>query len=324
MKKEIILIPSKMKEERLNKLKEVAKDSEFIVLENRNDLTDEILEKVTVIFGNIAPMQLAKAKNLKWMQTTSAGVDRYCKDGILKEDTILTNATGVYGFPISEYMIGCVHAFYKNLFTYRLVQSKGEWKNVGHIKHIAGTKVLVLGLGDIGKEFAKRMKALGAYTIGMKRTVGEPLDYMDEIHTNDKLEELLPQTDIVALSLPRTPETIHMINEHTLSLMKDDALIINVGRGDAIDTEALTKVLQSGKLMGAALDVLEQEPLDPSHPLWQMDNVLITPHISGGNYDQETGEIIFNLTFDNFKRYFNDEPLNNIVDKTTGYKKSNT
>lgn len=323
MKKEVILIPEILKEDQLKLLQEVTPESEFIIT-NKNEVNDEMLEKATIIFGNLSPEKVAKAKNLKWMQTNSAGVDSYCKEGILNENVILTNATGAYGLPIGEHMVGCVFAFYKNLLKYKMVQKQGEWKSLGKVKYVSHATVLVLGMGDIGKGFAYRMKQLGAYVIGIKRTLSDKPDYIDEVYTQDQLEKVLPKADIIALSLPRTPQTYHMINEHTLSLMKEDALIINVGRGEAIDTDALVQTLKTGKLLGAALDVFEQEPLDPTHPLWQMDNVLITPHVSGGNYHGETGDLIFNITYTNFKHYFNDEPLNNLVDRKTGYKKSNS
>ncbi len=323
MKKEVILIPEILKEDQLKLLQEVTPESEFIIT-NKNEVNDEMLEKATIIFGNLSPEKVAKAKNLKWMQTNSAGVDSYCKEGILNENVILTNATGAYGLPIGEHMVGCVFAFYKNLLKYKMVQKQGEWKSLGKVKYVSNATVLVLGMGDIGKGFAYRMKQLGAYVIGIKRTLSDKPDYIDEVYTQDQLEKVLPKADIIALSLPRTPQTYHMINEQTLSLMKEDALIINVGRGEAIDTDALVQTLKSGKLLGAALDVFEQEPLDPTHPLWQMDNVLITPHVSGGNYHDETGDLIFNIIYTNFKHYFNDEPLNNLVDRKTGYKKSNS
>lgn len=323
MKKEVILIPEILKEDQLKLLQAVTPESEFIIT-NKNEVNDKMLEKATIIFGNLSPEKVAKAKNLKWMQTNSAGVDSYCKEGILGENVILTNATGAYGLPIGEHMVGCVFAFYKNLLKYKMVQKQGEWKSLGKVKYVSNATVLVLGMGDIGKGFAYRMKQLGAYVIGIKRTLSDKPDYIDEVYTQDQLEKVLPKADIIALSLPRTPQTYHMINEQTLSLMKEDALIINVGRGEAIDTDALVQTLKSGKLLGVALDVFEQEPLDSTHPLWQMDNVLITPHVSGGNYHDETGDLIFNITYTNFKHYFNDEPLNNLVDRRTGYKKSNS
>lgn len=324
MKKEVILIPNAIKAHELAALKEAAPECEFILCDKSHPATLEQLERATVIFGNVSPEELKQAKNLKWIQTHSAGVDPYCKPGILAEGAIITNATGAYGMPISEYMVGTVLAFYKNLLKYKVRQPQAIWSNVGHIKYVENTKVLCIGLGDIGSNFAKRMKKLGAYTMGIKRTTANKPDYMDELYTSEQLKDILPKADIVALSLPRTSDTIHLINKEMLELMKDDALIINVGRGEAIDTEALVECLRSGKLMGAALDVFEQEPLPSDHLLWQMENVLITPHVSGGNYDKETGDIVFHLTYNNFKRYFNDEPLENIVDLTTGYKVSNS
>ncbi len=324
MKKEIILIPKEIKSHELEALKRVAKDSEFILCSKASPATKEQLEKATVIFGNVSVEEVKHAKNLKWMQTYSAGVDQYCKPGVLVDGAILCNATGAYGGPISEYMVGTVLAFYKNLLKYKMRQKDAIWSNVGHIKYVENTKVLCLGLGDIGGHFASKMKALGAYTIGIKRTASTKPAYIDELYTIDKLNEVISQADIIALSLPRSQSTYHIINKEILDLMKDDALIINVGRGEAIDTNALVECLQSGKLLGAALDVFEQEPLSKNHPLWQMDNVLITPHVSGGNYDLETGNLVFELTYRNFKHYFNDEHLENVVDMTTGYKKSNS
>lgn len=324
MKKEVVLIPSRLKESELKALKEVAPQSEFILCNDRQQITTPQLEKATLIFGNVTPEQLKQAKNLKWIQTNSAGVDAYCEPGILANGAVMTNATGAYGMPISEYMVGTVFAFYKNLFKYKLRQTQAIWSNVGHVKYVENTKVLCIGLGDIGSNFAMRMKKLGAYTIGIKRTTINKPDYMDELYTTKQLKEVISKVDIIALSLPRTKETFHLLDEEMFALMKEDALIINVGRGDAIDTKALVKCLQSGKLLGAALDVFEEEPLPKEHPLWQMENVLITPHVSGGNYDKETGDIVFMLMLSNFKRYFNDEPLKNIVDLTTGYKQSNS
>lgn len=322
--KEVILIPDGIKDNQLKQLQTIAKESEFLIYDHPRDIKQEDLEKTTIIFGNMPVEKIKQAKQVKWIQTKSAGVDQYCNPGVLQANTCLTNATGAYGKPISEYMVGTVFALYKNLLKYKMRQSKAVWANVGHVKMIDNTKVLVIGLGDIGLQFALRMKKLGAYTIGIKRTLINKPEGIDELYTMEHLDEVLPQADVIALALPRTSSTYHMLEKRRFELMKDDALIINVGRGEAIDTEALVETLQSGKLLGAALDVFEQEPLDPNHPLWQMENVLITPHVSGGNYDLETGDMVFDIMLDNFKRYFNHEPLHNIVDKTTGYKKSNS
>lgn len=324
MDKEVILIPGKIKSNQLNKLKAVAKNSEFICCNQHGEIKDSDLERATIIFGNISVSQLKKAIHLKWMQTSSAGVDAYCQPGILVEGAILTNATGAYGGVISEYMVGCVLAFYKNLLRYKVRQPQAIWSNIGHIKYVENTKVLVLGMGDIGTQFAIKMKKMGAYIIGIKRTMGDKPTEVDELYTTSQLKEVIGKADIIALSLPRTEKTYHLLDDKMFALMKEDALIINVGRGEAIDTHALLRCIENNKLLGAALDVFEEEPLPKDHPLWQKENVLITPHVSGGNYDLETGDLIFNLMYNNFMRYFNHEELKHQVDLKTGYKKSNT
>ncbi len=324
MEKEIVLVTHECTEEQLQKLKEAAPEYEFAAAYTREDIDEEILQTATIAFGNIPIDLYQKAASLKWMQTASAGSDLYFTKENYRPEVTVTNCTGAFGMPISEYMVGCVLAFYKNLLKYKVVQPKKQWQNLGKVKYIEYSRVLCLGTGDIGSGFAKRMKKLGAYTIGVKRTPSNKPDYFDELYTTDHLDELLPQADILAISLPRTEDTVHIIDERRLKLLKEDALIINVGRGNAIDTKALYEHMKEGHLLGAALDVLEQEPLDPDNPLWNLDNLLITPHISGGNYQDETGELIFHVMFGNFERYMQGKELYNQVDANTGYKVSNS
>ena len=176
----------------------------------------------------------------------------------------------------------------------------------GTVKSIYGSTALILGLGNIGGEFAKRFKALGGHTIGVRRTDAQKPDFVDELYLMDKLEELLPRADVVALSLPETKETMKLIDAHKLARMKKGAILVNVGRGSAIDTDALRDALNSGHLSGAALDVTDPEPVPPDHPLWDTKNVLITPHISGGYNLPETYEKVFQLCADNLGRYFHE------------------
>ncbi|MCF0111808.1 MAG: hypothetical protein HUJ58_07895 [Erysipelotrichaceae bacterium] len=169
--------------------------------------------------------------------------------------------------------------------------------------------------------FAKKMHALGANCYGVKRRMTNCPEYVQHIYSFNNMDEIIPQCDIVALSLPSTPETYHIFDKRRLSLMKKDALLINVGRGNAIDTDALVEQLKNGWYTGVALDVFEREPLPEDHPLWSLDNVQITPHVSG-NYNMEYTLItLVNMMIDNINRFENGQPLQNQVDRTSGYTK---
>jgi len=301
-------------------LEKNAPNAEFVYAVDREpDL--QMAENANIIIGNPRRSLLKHAKKLEWLQLESAGANLYAKDGVLPENVLLTNATGSYGLVISEYMISMVLNLFLKQYLYKENQEKHLWHDEGTVKSIYGSTALILGLGDIGGEFAKRFKALGGHTIGVRRTDAQKPDFVDELYLMDKLDELLPRADVVALSLPETKETIKLIDAHKLARMKKGSILVNVGRGSAIDTNALCDALNSGHLAGAALDVTDPEPVPPDHPLWDTKNVLITPHISGGYNLPETYEKVFQLCADNLGRYFRGEELQNIVDFSTGYKK---
>jgi len=162
-------------------------------------------------------------------------------------------------------MLSALLELYKKLHLYRDNQIESNWHYEGPVKAVYNSTALIVGLGNIDGEFAKRLKALGAYTIGIRRSDTNKPDYLDELHFMDKLETLLPCADIVALSLPSTKLTYKIINQKTLGLMKHDAVLINIGRGNAIDTDALCDALENGHILGAALDVTDPEPLPKDH-----------------------------------------------------------
>lgn len=280
----------------------------------------EDVENADVILGNVPAKLISKNDKLKWMQTNSAGVDAYI-NGCLPEGTLLTNATGAYGLAISEYMTAVWLELIKKLHMYRDVQHTGEWTDLGTVTSVWNSTVLVLGLGDIGGEFAKRANALGARVIGMRRTGTDKPDYVDELIHTDKLDEYLPLADCVAITLPGTNETRGMFNAERFGKMKDGAVLINVGRGSIVETDALLDALKSGKLSGAALDVTDPEPLPKEHPLWKQDNVIITPHVSGHFHLPETHDRIIRIMAENLKTFCSGQPLRNIVDFKTGYRK---
>ena len=239
----------------------------------------------------------------------------------LPEETVLTNATGAYGLAISEYMVAVWLELLKKLHLYRDVQRTGKWCDLGQVRSAWNSTVLVLGLGDIGGEFAKRAKALGARVIGVRRTGTDKPDFVDELIHTDKLDEYLPQADCVAITLPGTTATKGMFDAERMAKMKDGAILLNVGRGMIVDTDALCAALENGKLAGAGVDVTDPEPLPTDHPLWKMENAVITPHISGGYHLQETHDRIVRIMAENLKRFLAGEPLRNVIDFSTGYRK---
>ncbi len=283
-------------------------------------VTDQQIARADAIIGNLPPERLKHAVNLNWLQLSSSGADKYCAPGLLPAGTVLTNATGAYGPAISEYMIGVVFALAYNLHKYRDNQKNRLWRDEGPVRPIADSTVLVVGLGDIGRAFASRIKAMGCHVIGVKRTPSEKPDYVDELYLMDSLDTLLKRADVVTLSLPRAPETDGLMDEARLLAMKKDAILVNVGRGSAVRTEDLCRVLASGHLKGCALDVTDPEPLPPEHPLWAFDRVMITPHISGGNNVRETVERVQAVVTRNLRAYVSGKPLENLVDFHTGYK----
>ncbi len=290
---------------------------------DKSALTADALADSEVILGNVPTSLLSQCKKLKWLQLGSAGSDEYVAEGVLPKSCLLTNSSGAYGLAISEHMIGTLLEIYKKLNLYRDNQTNCLWRDEGRVETIEGKTVLIVGLGDIGGTFAMKMQALGAYTIGVRRTKQGRPPYIDELYTPEELDKLLPRADIVALSLPHTAQTERLFSRERIAMMKDNAVLINVGRGSAVDTEALCDALESGKLLGASVDVIDPEPLPPEHRIWKIKNAVITPHISGYFHLKETHDRIITIAAKNILRYFSGERLINMVDFSTGYREVN-
>jgi phosphoglycerate dehydrogenase-like enzyme len=312
MQIKMILVLLPIKEEQKILLEKQAPGVQY-VYKTLADLDVETLRAADIIIGNPPPEMLSDAPKLKWIQLNSAGSDAYVKKGVLKDDVLLTNATGAYGLAISEHMIGMLLQLIKKLHIYRNNQKSHLWHDEGEVKSIYHSKVLIIGLGNIGGEFAKRLKAFGAYTIGVKRTLTPKPDFIDELYVQDKIDELLPLADIVAITIPSTKETYKMFSIDRLKRLKKGAVLLNVGRGNVVDTEALCDVVESGHLSGAGLDVTDPEPLPANHRMWDVENIIITPHISGGYHIPETLEAIVDISAGNLKRFMAEEKLINLV-----------
>ena len=287
--------------------------------EDTGSIDAETAGNLTVIFGNPGAAFLELCPRLKWLQLQSAGTNGYM-EGQVKDTVQLCCATGGYGHAIGEHMVGLTFELLKKLHLYRDEQAAGRWQGRGQVLSIQGAVVLVIGLGDIGSQYARRMKALGSYIIGVRRTAHAKPEYVDELLLPEQMEEALPRADVVALSVPGLKATTGLIGRAQLAKMKKGAVILNVGRGFSIDTEALCDALESGALGGAGLDVTDPEPLPPGHLLWKLENAVITPHVSGGRNMIETGQYIMKLNLENSRRFVRGEVLESLVDFKTGYR----
>lgn len=289
--------------------------------EGRCELVTGIDETAQVVIGDLAPEELKNMKNLRWFHLVWAGVDRYKKSD-LPLDAVMTNGSGAYGAAISEHMIACILTLYRQLRHYGRLQAQHQWDSYWKEDTLEGKTVLVLGTGDIGTALAKRLRGFDCEIIGVRR-IKNNMEEFDEIHAMGDLDELLPRADIVACCLPGTEQTKKLLNEKRLRAMKPTALLLNCGRGSLIDTKALETVLLEGHLGGCGLDVTDPEPLPADSPLWAMENVILTPHISGASFGHVDAieDKIYRLAAENLRRYLNNEDLLNQVDFRKGYRK---
>jgi phosphoglycerate dehydrogenase-like enzyme len=259
------------------------------------------------------------AKKLEWLQLSSAGADRYFNADTLPKSVILTNAVGAYGLTVSEHMTAFTLSLMRRFPQYSRNQFNHEWKIMGDVKSVQGSTVLVIGMGDIGTAYAKQMRALGAYVIGIRRTRKPMPAVFSEQFTIDHLDEVLPRADVVAMVIPGSDATRKIMNAERFAIMKDGSYLINVGRGISVDTDALIDALKSGKLAGAALDVTDPEPLPKDSSLWTAKNLILTPHISGDMGLPYTVDLTVDIICDNLRRYARGESLTHVVDTAAGY-----
>ena len=280
------------------------------VYAGRRTVNPEQLAQAEVLFGWPRPADLEKAAALKWFQTMWAGADEYA--GHLPEGAMLTNSSGSNARSVAEHMLAGTMALCRKLPQYRDHQRDHSWKDEGKMKTLLDSRVLVVGAGHIGSIYASLCGAMGAHTIGLKRTPA-PVQGFHEVRAMSELDDLLPAADVVALVVPHSPSTVGLMDERRLSLMKDDAILISSGRGTVLDQDALARAMKNGKLWGAALDVTEPEPLPAESELWDIPNLIITPHVAGGMRLEITRKACVNMALENLKRYVNGEELKNRV-----------
>ena len=281
------------------------------VYAGRSTATPEQLAAATIIFGWPRPEAMGGAASLRWFQSMWAGTDEYT--GKLPEGVLFTSSSGSNSRSVAEHMLTSLLAVCRRLPAYRDSQRAHLWKDEGAMKTILGASVLVVGAGHVGSDFARLCQGLGARTIGLKRTASGPTAGFDQVRTMDELDALLPQADVVALALPHSPQTVRLMNRGRIARMKDDAILINAGRGSVLDQDALVEAMRAGRLWGAALDVTDPEPLPPDSPLWDVPNLLLTPHVAGGMRLEITRRKCVEMAQENLRRYLAGEKLVNQV-----------
>jgi phosphoglycerate dehydrogenase-like enzyme len=292
---------------------------------NSYENVEQHLADVEILFGiSIRPEQFIAAKKLRWIHSQAAAVHQFMFPELVNSDVILTNARDVHGPVVAEQVIAMMFALAKRIPAAVRFQQKHEWgqdafsSGRSHSRELAGATLGLVGLGSIGRKVATHAAALGMRVIAVREhpEKEKPQD-VDEVLPTSKLQELLAQSDYVVLSAPVTAQTTGMIGARQLAAMKPDAFLLNVGRGPLIDEAALVEVLRQHKIGGAALDVFDQEPLPPDSPLWDLEDLLITPHTGG--ISENMWERHYALFSDNLHRYLSGQPLLGLVDKRSGY-----
>ncbi|MGP4071682.1 D-2-hydroxyacid dehydrogenase [Piscibacillus sp. B03] len=273
---------------------------------------------VIVTFGeDLTNDHIEQAKNLKWIMVVSAGLDEMPFEKIIEKNILVTNARGIHKIQMSEYVIGMLLQVYRNLPTFLENQRKHVYDKRVKIEEISGKTMIVVGTGAIGQETARKAKAFDMKTIGVSRT-GAKKDHFDECYKNEELLNKLPEADFVINVLPATPDTEKMFKADHFKTMKEDAIFLNMGRGTTVDEEQMIEALRDNEIRHAILDVFETEPLPEESPLWDMENVTLTPHNSAvtSGYMPRALDIFEK----NLKQFLNgEEPSVNVIDPKRGY-----
>jgi phosphoglycerate dehydrogenase-like enzyme len=257
-----------------------------------------------------------RAADLRWIQSSSAGVEDLLFPGVVDGDVAVTNARGVFDRAIAEYVLGLLLVFAKGYPRVLEQQRARRWRPRDS-ELLAARRVLIVGVGSVGRAVGGACAALAMTVRGVGTTARGGDDVFDEVVGVDGLEDACGWADVVVAALPSTPATRHLFGESAFAAMRPTARFVNVGRGSVVDEAALVRALREGRLAGAALDVFEEEPLPPDSPLWDLPNAIVSPHMSAGFAGWR--ESVVELFVENLERYLTGRPLENVVDKRRGY-----
>ena len=302
---------------------------------SRAELGKVLSPEVEVLFSSFAPESLAGLPRLRWFQSRSAGVNALMNTPLWQSDVAITTVSGLAAAPIAEMVLGLMIALARDFRGLLACQQASQWPKINFERFpgyaFRNRFLLVVGYGSVGRELARITRPLGLRIIAVKRDpavirdegfrfpgTGDPEGVLPEkILGSDQLAEALPLASFVVIAAAATPSNRHLIGEAQLRLMRPDACLINVARGDIVDETALLRALRERWIAGAGLDVFEQEPLSADSALWHLDNVILSPHIAGFTPDYD--DRVVDIFAENLKRYLERRPLLNLVDRHHGY-----
>jgi phosphoglycerate dehydrogenase-like enzyme len=297
---------------------------EIVHLNSYDGVETHLRDAEIAVAWSLRPEQFREAKQLRWIHSPAAAVHQLMFSELVNSDVILTNARNVHGPVVAEHVIAQIFALAKKLpHALRLQQKhiwgqEAMWKEEPPPREVGGATLLLVGLGSIGREVARRASALGMHVVAIREhpEKGTP-EGVSDIFAPGMLDKVLAKSDYVVLAAPLTPSTRALMNSDRLSKMNRGACLINVSRGSLVDEAALAQALSEGKLAGAALDVFEKEPLPADSPLWNLENLVITPHTAA--VTEKLWERHYALIQENLRRYLAHQPLLALVDKQRGY-----
>ena len=297
-------------------LAEQVSELEVVVAGSREDASREIAD-ADAAFGTLSVELLRQAQQLKWLQAPAiAPPAGYYYPELVNHPVVVTNFRGIFNEHIAAHIMAFVLAFARGFHRYIPRQQRHEWApdpvDTG-VAHLPESTALIVGVGGIGAETARMCAAFGMRVIGIDARRTDCPQGVAEIHTPDKLDDLLPMVDFVILTIPHTPETEGLMDAARFARMRPSAFFINIGRGKTTRLHDLAEALSAARIAGAGLDVFEEEPLPPNHPLWNVQNILLTPHVAG--YGPYLDNRRLAIIVENGRRFVRGQRLENIVDK---------
>lgn len=316
-----LLLTHELTPDQLEQVRLTAREHVTVYTQEREVALAEARDADIALLGAFAREILGTAQNLKWAHIPWAGIDSLL-DSIRKTQAIVTCGKGVFDAPMADHVFALLLALTRQINFFLRYQIAGIWKRDvpnSPLTDLWGKTMGIIGLGNIGREVARRASAFGMRVLAVKRKPAavseEPVDGLFLGYEGMRL--MLPECDVVVVTTALTPQTRYLLGPSELASMKKGAILINVARGSVVDERALVDALNSGHLAGAGLDVFEEEPLPPTSPLWRMPNVIVTPHVGG--LSERTRQRVFERFLDNLRRFLSGEPLIGVVDKEAGY-----